>query len=984
MERRTARACWFPLCPAVLAGLLLLPAAALAQAPSSIDGLVTDATGAVLPGVTVEAASPALIEQSRAVVTDSQGRYSIIDLRPGDYTVTFTLIGFNTVVREGVQLSSGFTATINAELAVGSLEETVTVTGESPVVDVQNTRAQQVLTSEVIDTIPNSRGFSSFIQLTPGLTVANPTFQDVGGNQNENAASGGIWGGRDREFKISMDGMHAGNLLGAGGGRSRGIMLNMAIAEEANLNLGGAGAEHEVAGVLINLIPKEGGNDFSGSFLGNYTNDSLQSDNLTQSVIDRGLNKVNKIDRIWDMNGTLGGPIFRNRLWFFGSWRYWGKDKQIGDNYWNATQGTPVYTPDMSRPVVKDVTNRDISARLTWQASERNKFNFYHTDESIDFQEVVDIIVTAPEAANRYRFDPDNMSGASWTSPISNRLLLEAGVQSIVHHYHVIAQPGVTGDDIGILEQSTFYRYNSTTGYAPRGYTSAYGPNVVDHISTRASVSYVTGSHDFKAGMNTRSGKFWRRTYINQDMSYEFFRGLPSRVVLHSPARVEDRLKLTMGLYAQDQWTVDRLTLNLGVRYDYHNGYIPQQDNPATRWLPATSFARVDGVPIWHDISPRLGGAYDLFGDGKTAIKASLGRYVLGEGLGFTGSQNPLNLLVRDVFRTWDDANGNFYPDCVLTDSMANGECGAYANRLFGLTRAGTAYADDIVQGFAVRPYNWMLMAEVDQELLPNFSLHAGYIRRWYGNFRVTDNLLVGPDDYDPYSFMAPGDPKLPGSGGFMVDGVYDLNPAKFGQVSNLVAAASNYGDQSEVHNFINVTINARFPNGSMLSGGFDTGTTTEDACFVVDSPEALRHCRVTRGFGDQMQFKMLGTLPLPLDFQISANYQDLSTVPIQANYRVSNSDVIPSLGRNLSAGSASVPLLVPYSEMLNRVRQFDFRLTKLFQVEGARVELQFDLYNAFNANPTLAFTNRYGPRYLVPVTILDGRIIKFGAQLTF
>ena len=983
MERRTTRAGWFPLCPAVLAGLLLLPVAALAQAPSSIDGLVTDATGGVLPGVTVEATSSALIEQARVVVTDSQGRYSIIDLRPGDYTVTFSLVGFSTVVREGLQLTSGFTATINTELSVGSLEETVTVTGESPVVDVQNTRAQQVLTSEVIDSIPNSRGFSSFIQLTPGLTVANPTFQDVGGNQNENAASGGIWGGRDREFKISMDGMHAGNLLGAGGGRSRGIMLNMAIAEEANLNLGGAGAEHEVAGVLINLIPKEGGNNFSGSFLGNYTNEGLQSDNLTQSVIDRGLNSVNKIDRIWDMNGTLGGPVFQNKLWFFGSWRYWGKDKQIGGNYWNATQGTPVYTPDTSRPVVKDVTNRDISARLTWQASEKNKFNFYHTDESIDFKEVVDIIVTAPEAANRYVFDPDNMSGASWTSPISNRLLLEAGVQSIVHHYHVTAEPGVSGDDIGILEQSTFYRYNSATGYSPRRY-GGYGPSIVDHISTRASVSYVTGSHNFKAGMNTRSGKFWRRTTINQDRAYEFFQGNPNRVVLHSPARVEDRLKLTMGLYAQDQWTVDRLTLNLGVRYDYHNGYVPEQNNPATPWLPATNFARVDGVPIWNDISPRLGGAYDLFGDGKTALKASLGRYVLGEGLGFTGSRNPLNLLVRDVFRTWDDANGNFLPDCVLTDASANGECGPYANSLFGQTRPGTAYADDIVQGFAVRPYNWMLMAEVDQELVPNVSLHAGYIRRWYGNFRVTDNLLVGPDDYNPYSFTAPMDSRLPGGGGFGVDGVFDLNPSKIGQVSNLVAAASDYGDQTEVHNFINVTLNARFPNGALLSGGFDTGTTAEDRCFVVDSPQDLRHCRQTRGFGDQLQFKMLGSLPLPLDFQISANYQDLSTVPIQANYRVSNAVAAPTLGRNLIFGSATVPLLDPYSEMLNRVRQFDFRLTKLFNIEGARVELQFDLYNAFNANPTLAFNNRYGSGYLVPVTILDGRIVKFGAQFTF
>ena len=214
--------------------------------------------------------------------------------------------------------------------------------------------------------------------------------------------------------------------------------------------------------------------------------------------------------------------------------------------------------------------------------------------------------------------------------------------------------------------------------------------------------------------------------------------------------------------------------------------------------------------------------------------------------------------------------------------------------------------------------------------------------------------------------------------------GVFDLNPARIGQVSNLVAAASNYGDQTEVHNFINVTINARFPNGAVLSGGFDAGTTTEDACFIVDSPQDLRHCRVNRGFGDQMQFKMLGTLPLPLDFQISANYQDLSTVPIQSNYRVSNAVAAPTLGRDLIFGSATVPLLEPYSQMLNRVRQFDFRLTRLFNIEGARVELQFDLYNAFNANPTLAFNNRYGSGYLVPVTILDGRIVKFGAQLTF
>ena len=726
--------------------------------------MVSDATGGVLPGVTVEASSPALIEQSRISVTDGQGRYNIIDLRPGEYVVTFTLAGFSTVVREEVLLTSGFAAAINAELTVGSIEETVTVTGASPVVDVQSTRTAQVLTSEVMDNIPSARGFASFIQLTPGLKVDNPAFQDVGGNQNENAQSGGIWGGRGNEFKISFDGMHAGNILGAGGGRSRGIMLNMATAEESNINLGGAGAEHELAGVLINLVPKEGANTFSGSFLTNYTNDSLQSDNLTQDVIVRGLTSVNKIDRIWEMNGTIGGPILQDKLWFFGSWRYWGKDKQIGNLFWNSTQGTPVYTPDLSRPVVKDVTNRDISLRVTWQATPKNKIAFYHTDENITFQEVVDIIPTAPEAAHRYIFYPDKFTGASWTNAASSRLLLEAGVQGVVHHYHVVPQEGVTQQDIAYQERATGFRYNASNGYA--SCCSGYGPSIVDHISARGAVSYVTGSHTFKTGINTRTGKFWQRLQINQDQFWQFLNGEPNRITQNSPARLEQRLKLTMGLYAQDQWTLDRLTLNLGIRFDYHNGYIPEQNNVATQFLPATSIPGVQGVPIWKDFSPRVGVAYDLFGDGRTAVKGSINRYVLGEGIGFTQRQNPLSLMVRNVTREWDDANGDFNPDCDLTNGEANGECGAFFNNLFGTLRPGTAYDPDVVQGTHVRPYNWMLMFEVDHELMPNLSVHAGYVRRWYGNFQVTDNVLVGPGDYSPYSFTAPSDSRLPGGGG--------------------------------------------------------------------------------------------------------------------------------------------------------------------------------------------------------------------------
>ena len=983
MKRRmvSSKGSWTLVCSVVLAGSFLLSTTSQAQVPSSIAGLVTDATGGVLPGVTVVASSPVLIEQSRTVFTDGEGRYNIIDLRPGTYVVTFSLVGFSTVQREGISLASGFAASINAEMTVGSLEETVTVSGESPVVDVQTTRAAQVLTREVMETVPSARGFASFIQLTPGIKVSNPAFQDVGGNQNENAQSGAIWGGRSNEFKISFDGMHAGNLLGAGGGRSRGIMLNMATVEESNLNLGGAGAEHEVAGVLVNLVPREGGNSFSGSFLTNYTNDSLQSDNLTQSVIDRGLKSVNKIHRIFELNGTLGGPIVQDKVWFFVSWRYWGKDKKVGGLYWDKTHGSGVYTPDMNKPVVKDIINRDISGRFTWQASQKNKFNFYHTDENIDMQEVVDVIPTAPEAANRYVFYPDKFTGMSWTNAASSRLLLEAGVQGVVHHYHVTRQPMVQ-QHIAMQEMSTGFRYNAANGYSRC--CGGYGPSIVDHISARGAVSYVTGSHNFKAGINTRTGKYWAQTQINQDVFYQLRNGVPFRITQATAPRKENRLKLTAGMYAQDQWTLDRLTLNMGVRFDYHNGYIPEQNNAATRFLGATSFGKVEGVPIWKDISPRLGAAYDVSGDGRTAIKGSIGRYVLGEALGFTGNLNPLNLMVTNVGRNWTDTNGDLHPDCDLTDGAANGECGAFFNNRFGTSRAGTAYADEITRGFGVRPYNWMMMAEIDHELVPNLSVHAGYIRRWYGNFRVTDNVLVGPDDYSPYSFTAPSDPRLPGGGGFLVDGLYDLNPDKFGQVSNLVTAASNYGDYTEMHNFLNFTLNARFDNGALLSGGFDLGKSVEDKCFVVDSPEQLRHCKITKNWGDQVQFKMMGVYPLPLDFQISGNFQDLATVPTRARYRVYSAQAAPSLGRNLTYGQARPDLFAPYTEMLNRVRQLDFRLTKILRFDDVRFEAQFDLYNALNANPTLAFVNSFGSAYLRPGAILDGRIIKFGAQITF
>ena len=312
----------------VLAGMLVLaPLSASAQQASGIAGEVRDDTGGVLPGVTVTAASPALIEQQRIAISDGQGRYNIIDLRPGTYSVTFILPGFSTIIREGVELTAGFTATINGELGVGGIEETITVSGASPVVDVQNVRQQTVFSDELLDMLPSSgKSLVGYTKLIPGLQGG----ADVGG-------AGGLWatgnvitdtihgkGGA----KFSYDGMQTNNY---GGNGATSYLMNPSTVQEAAIEVGGVSAETNTSGISMNLIPKEGGNTFSFMGSGLYSGEGLQSDNLGDDLRARGVSNLNKVLHVYDLNATLGGPIKRDRLWFFLATRGSGNQNQVND-----------------------------------------------------------------------------------------------------------------------------------------------------------------------------------------------------------------------------------------------------------------------------------------------------------------------------------------------------------------------------------------------------------------------------------------------------------------------------------------------------------------------------------------------------------------------------------------------------------------------------------------------------------------------------
>ena len=993
----------------VLLGVaLVMPLPVSAQQASGIAGGVSDDTGGVLPGVTVEAASPALIEQIRTVFTDGEGRYNVTALPPGTYSVTFTLPGFSTIIREGVELTAGFTANIDTEMQVGGIEETITVTGASPVVDVQNVRQQIVVSEELLAALPSgSKGHMDLIRMIPGMkSDRNQGGGGATGIYATNATHGATLHGKGSS-KVSYDGMQVNNLAATG---AVSYVMNPSTAEEMTVETGGISAESNAAGVAFNAIPKEGGNNLSSLSDFTYSHDNLQGTNITQELRDRGVTRGSEVLYAYDINATAGGPIKQDKAWLFTAARFMGTSQAGGGGvFFNKTQGTPFYTPDLNRPTVATDWLRSFATRVTIQVTERNKLNFYADPQT--FQTRGQGRTLAPEAQTCWRMWPQGLYQTAWTSTLSSRFLLEAGA-SLTKNPFPCDHENVTQTfdftvartDISILEQSTSLRYNAKSSYL--------FVNDMDRYVERFSASYVTGSHAFKVGVNLQQHITDRETFINEAVDYRFNNAVPNRITQHAtPFLQSDRTKAELGIFVQDQWNLDRLTLNLGVRLDYFNGYVPEQNVPATRFLPARSFERVNNVPNWTDVNPRVGVSYDLFGDGRTALKSSIGRYVGKMGVAVAFASNPIRTSVNSATRSWSDANLDFVPDCNLTNFDANGECGSISNVNFGQSNPNAVqFADDLVEGFGNRDYFWDLTAEVQHEVSPQLSVTAGYYRNWSNHFGgisgirfdsgVADNLAVGPDDFDPYCITAPDHPDLPNGGGYEVCGLFDITPEKRGIGEIVNTRASNFGDgKTRTSDFVTFSFNSRLDMGAQFGGSLDVGRTVDDLCYVVDSPQQLLNCRIERPFVEQTQFKVHASVPLPGDFLASAVFQNTSGVGYDADFRVSNVDIAPSLGRDLAAcgtktgaacsATVDVPLIAPGTQREPRVNSLDLRFSKIFSfASGMEVKANLDLYNALNSSNILEINSNFGSAWRNGSGraggIMVSRLVQFGGSLSF
>jgi hypothetical protein len=973
----------------VLLFTFLTPAIALGQA--SVTGVVRDASGAVLPGVTVEVSSPALIEKVRTAVTDGAGLYRIVDLRPGEYAVNFALAGFSTVRREGIRLQGTMTVTLDAELRVGALEETITVTGATPLVDVQSVQQQRVLSRDVIDTLPTGRTTLNVAALIPGMQLST-TFsgegQDVGGNTGEVQQTLTIHGSRGNDMRRMVDGLS----MQSQGTSVSAFAANAGMVQEVVVDSAAGSAEQSAGGVRMNIIPRDGGNIFAGSFFVGATSEGLQADNIDQKLRDRRIISSNEVKSNWEMNPAFGGPLIRDRLWFFTSGRVSDVKNYIAGAVRNANAGNAAsfaYAPDTSFRGSRDTRWRAVNGRVTWQATQQNKLSLF-----VDLQDRCSCVdtraLTSPEASANFEFPAKRLVTATYTAPLTSRLLVEAAFARKPEDWGYFQPEG--GDDaaalVGIQDQATgvFYR-----GPRPMFMTSMrFRAELMDN-SWRASLAYVTGAHSAKIGYQDHVGRV-RNNFnlpVAGNLSYTFNGGAPVQITVRAPYSSETHVH-DGGIYAQDRWTIDRLTLNLGIRYDFYRTSYPTQTLGPTVYTPARNVTfEGDDITSFNDITPKLGAAYDLFGDGRTALKASLSKYVAQ--LTYTGTYgdtaNPANRTVQSVNRAWNDADRNFQLVCDLLNPLPNGECGQISNLNFGNPIPSTTYDPDILSGWGKREYNWEGSVSVQHQVMSNVSAEVGYFRRWYGNFLATDNQLVSPADFETFSVAAPADTRLPGGGTQRISGLYDVVPTRFGQTRNLLTFADNYGTQVENWQGVDLNVNANVGT-MMLQGGLSTGRRLTDSCEIRAAlPETSPlnpYCRVEEPYLTQLKALAAYTVPR-VDVQLAATIQSIPGPVVNANVVYPSGVIAGTLGRPLSGNVATavvnaIPTATEYGDRLN---QLDFRVGKILRFARTRLALNVDLFNALNSNAVLTENASFAV-FRQPLSVLNPRLIKFSANVDF
>jgi hypothetical protein len=1011
----------------------------------------------VLPGVTVEASSPALIEKTKTAVSDGTGQYRIIDLRPGTYSLTFTLAGFNVVKRDGIELTGTFVATVNADLKVGAIEETVTVTGETPVVDVQSAKRQVVMNSDIIQALPVARAAGALLNATPSLQVdtngpaLSPTMTFF--NAHSSASNSNFVAG---EGRMSVNGM---TIAAARSGGVSSYVYDTPNSQEVAITVGGGLGESDIGGPVMNLVPRSGGNSFAGQGFYNGAGSWSRGNNLTPELQAQNpnLTQTPGILKSWDASGSYGGPIMKDRIWFYGSYRNLDTQTAMDGITANANAGDATHWDWAPSPTnARLVQDRQmIIGRVTAQAG-KSRFTvnseYQHRCEGtplkVDTQGCHNrgddwiglgnnaAPFQSPEAtstAARGYFDaPYYLNQVSWSMPWNNKLLLDANYAAFRYNplFGFPPPDGIT-TLIPVTEQSN--AINPATGrqFAPQpNYTyrgvEQWGWAVGKTDGWQGTASYVTGAHSMKAGYQGNHLDQLDQTLTDADnMLYRFNQGIPNAVTYRLPDFGHRTITNLQSAFVQDSWTHDRLTLQGALRWDHVSSYSPVEGNGTTRTsqfnAAAISFPVVQGVDGYNDITPRVAAAYDLFGNGKTALKVNWGKYLAyaANDAPYISSNPAVTIQSVVTTRAWTDGNNNKVVDCDLTttaQNIRNGDtCGALLSSNLGQTGSITTVNPNVLSGWGKRAGDYQWTAMVQQELMPRVSAEVSYTRRNFFNFLVTDDQnRVAGTAWDTYTVTAPVDSRLPNGGGYPIT---LLTPKAVVTPKPYLTWETDFGPaRLSMWHGVDMAVNARLRGGFTASIGTSTGRSIVDTCGTATNYNQFsaitnsdlgpdpRGCHNEDPFQTTVRGSATYIVP-KVDVLVSLAVRSQPQVTLGATAATSAAWIVPNsvvqaaygklpLGA-LAAGTTTIQITDNANRVYvdNRRTQIDMRFAKVLRFGRTRSDVGIDLNNLLNTNYATGYNANYtfspsntlqGGTWGQPTSIYSPRFVRINYTLNF
>ena len=767
----------------------------------------------------------------------------------------------------------------------------------------------------------------------------------------------------------------------------------------------------------------------------------MQGNNYTDALKAAGLATPTQIDSNWDLNESLGGPLRKDKVWFWFSTRF-NRSNAFAGVFANANAYNPnawTYVPDTSNPAENRGKVQQNNLRITWQATPKIKIA---GEQKVDTWCNCPMYISAtraPEAANDRRFPRLRQEHVEFTSPVTDRFLLEFVGMHLFERWGNMdlrstdnggsldaANAAAIQNMISVTEQSSGLIYRSYAATPSGGLNNTVVPN----YTYRVAASYVTGTHTFKTGWNDTFGYLQANNYAYQPISYTFLNGTPTSLTEYAaPFTTLQNEDHDFGAFAQDTWRMNRATITGALRYDWFKTSFPAQAvgaGPSLVGLASRniSFPETDDLN-WKDLTYRMGMVYDLRGDGKSAVKVAANKYLLGQTLnGFGTTPNPINALQNNTTRSWTDSNKNFVVDCNLASPSAQNlaasggdNCGPIANSAFGTAVPGATFDPDLLTGWGHRPSNWEFSAGIQQQLPARMAVEISYYRRIWQNFPVVDNTLAAASDFQAFNMTVPTDPRLPGGGGNQLT-YYNINPNKFGQTQNYNTLSDKYGTEYEHWNGVDVSVSGRLQNGLRFQAGTSTGHTVADNCAVITQlPEMLTFgatnaAGTAAAAGAQLPtqfchleepwltgFKGLVVYTLPkVDVQLAATFRSTPGITnggnaqpsgVAANLVATNAylGANSNLGRPLAGNAANTTLQIinPDTTYLDRDNQLDFRVGKVFKYRGMRSTVNVDLYNMLNrstiltANTAYALTNNV---WDAPTSISNPRLMKISLTL--